>query len=79
MQVIIGKRLLRCMSPVVADFVAKVPKYQATIFSKETKLNYARRLIWHPGRYGSRLCVCRWETRSLTYLSEKRTSGLEKF
>jgi hypothetical protein len=31
--------LLRCMSPVLADFVAKVPKYQATIFSKEKKLN----------------------------------------
>jgi hypothetical protein len=31
--------LLRCMSPVLADFVAKVPKYQATIFSKTKKLN----------------------------------------
>jgi hypothetical protein len=40
---------------VSADFVAKVAKYQATIFSKETKLNYARRLIWHPGRQQSRL------------------------
>jgi hypothetical protein len=39
----------------LADFVAKVPKYPATIFSKETKLNYACCLIWHPGRYGSRL------------------------
>jgi len=37
-------------SPLLADFVAKVAKYQATFFSKETKLNYARRLIWHPGR-----------------------------
>jgi hypothetical protein len=26
-----------------ADIVAKVPKYLAAIFSKETKLNYARR------------------------------------
>jgi hypothetical protein len=43
------------MSPEMADFVAKVAKYQATIFSKETKLNYARRLIWHPGRQRSRL------------------------
>src|ERR1700724_2557937 len=32
-----------------ADFVAKVPKYQTTIFLKETKLNHARHLIWHPG------------------------------
>jgi hypothetical protein len=33
--------LLQCMSPFMADFVAKVPKYQATIFSKdkEAKLN----------------------------------------
>src|ERR1700738_655590 len=71
--------LHRGRRPYMADIVAKVPKYQATIFSKETKLNYARRLIWHPGRSGSRLCVCRRETRSLTYLSENHTSGLEKF
>jgi hypothetical protein len=31
------------------DVVEKVPKCLLAIFSKETKLNYARRLIWHPG------------------------------
>jgi len=34
--------LLQRMSPVLADFVAKVPNYLATIISKETKLNQAR-------------------------------------
>jgi hypothetical protein len=43
------------MSPEVADIVAKVPKYLAAIFSKEMKLTYARRLIWRPGRWRSRL------------------------
>jgi hypothetical protein len=49
------QNMLHRTSPVMADFVAKVAKYQATIFSKETKLNNARRLIWHPGRQRSRL------------------------
>jgi hypothetical protein len=35
----LGLALLHRMSPEVADFVAKVPKYQATIFSKTKKLN----------------------------------------
>jgi len=61
--------LLRCMSPELADIVAKVPKYLAAIFSKEMKLTYARRLnfskemkltyarrlTWRPGRWRSRL------------------------
>ena len=49
--------MLQCMSPVMADAVEKVPKCLLAIFSKETKLNYVRRLIWHPGRCRSRLWV----------------------
>src|ERR1700730_12560540 len=30
--------LLRCMSPVLADFVAKVPKYQATFFLERNEV-----------------------------------------
>jgi hypothetical protein len=41
--------------PSRADFVAKLPNYFAAIFSKETKLNHARRLIWYPGCWRSRL------------------------
>src|SRR6202048_3047532 len=41
----------------MTDAVEKVPKCLLAIFSKETKLNYARRLIWHPGRCRSRLWI----------------------
>src|ERR1700724_518422 len=41
----------------MTDAVEKVPKCLLAIFPKETKLNYARRLIWHPGRCRSRLWV----------------------
>ena len=35
--------------PAMCRYCCKSTKIPATIFSKETKLNYARRLIWHPG------------------------------
>jgi uncharacterized protein YbjT (DUF2867 family) len=37
------------------DSVEKVPKCLLAISSKETKLSYARQLIWHPGRCRSHL------------------------
>jgi hypothetical protein len=39
----------------LTDTVEKVPKYLLAISSKETKLSYARQLIWHPGRCRSHL------------------------
>jgi hypothetical protein len=33
------QNMLHRTSPVMADFVAKVPKYQATFFSQTNKLN----------------------------------------
>jgi hypothetical protein len=44
-------------SELLTDAVEKVPKCLLAFFSKETKLNYSRRLIWHPGRCRSRLWV----------------------
>jgi hypothetical protein len=40
---------------VLTDTVEKVPKCLLAIFSKETKLNYAPPIIWHPGRCRRRL------------------------
>ena len=40
----------RCEWRVWVDTVEKVPKCLLAISSKETKLSYARQLIWHPGR-----------------------------
>src|ERR1700730_17558758 len=35
--------------PAMCRYCCKSTKIPPAIFSKETKLNYARRLIWHPG------------------------------
>ena len=39
-----------CYAPSGRTTVEKVPKCLLAIFSKETKLSYARQLMWHPGR-----------------------------
>ena len=45
--------MLQCMSPLVADIVAKVSNRGATIFPPEDKTGRDRRLIWPKAYYRS--------------------------
>jgi hypothetical protein len=46
--------MLQCMSPLMADIVAKVSNRRATIFPPEDKTGRDRRLIWPQAYYRSR-------------------------